>query len=154
MTNVRVDWEQKLIEIGDPAADVEQTPDIHSLPKPKLGTPVGHCIYCVIKKEYPICEECIEDEVYSNITGECSACHKPEPEGVKPFQKCGKCKFIKYCSKECQRKDWKYHRVVCKTFGKHYESIQTWHTSEKAKMRESKERAKREGVRPDSIFNI
>lgn len=29
------------------------------------------------------------------------------------LQRCTMCKSIKYCSKECQKKDWKAHKVVC-----------------------------------------
>jgi hypothetical protein len=27
--------------------------------------------------------------------------------------RCGGCKGLRYCSKECQRADWKHHRVAC-----------------------------------------
>ena len=27
--------------------------------------------------------------------------------------RCGRCKKGKYCSKECQREDWKYHKANC-----------------------------------------
>lgn len=27
--------------------------------------------------------------------------------------KCGNCKHIKYCSVECQKKDWKIHKLMC-----------------------------------------
>lgn len=29
------------------------------------------------------------------------------------LQKCGKCKSAKYCSRECQRKDWPNHKKIC-----------------------------------------
>jgi hypothetical protein len=32
---------------------------------------------------------------------------------VKEFRKCSKCKTIGYCSSECQRKDWKFHKGCC-----------------------------------------
>ena len=31
------------------------------------------------------------------------------------MRRCGGCKSVRYCSKECQRADWKYHRAVCVT---------------------------------------
>jgi len=37
----------------------------------------------------------------------CHSCSKVEPEGDKSFRYCGQCKIVSYCSKECQRKDWK-----------------------------------------------
>ena len=27
--------------------------------------------------------------------------------------KCGKCKLITYCNKDCQKKDWVYHKDLC-----------------------------------------
>lgn len=30
-----------------------------------------------------------------------------------PLSKCGKCNVIKYCSVECQKGDWDYHKKVC-----------------------------------------
>jgi splicing suppressor protein 51 len=29
------------------------------------------------------------------------------------LQQCSKCKSVKYCSKECQKKDWKAHKKLC-----------------------------------------
>lgn len=33
--------------------------------------------------------------------------------GKKSTSTCGKCKLTRYCSKECQRKDWKKHKNLC-----------------------------------------
>lgn len=27
--------------------------------------------------------------------------------------RCGNCKIVKYCSKQCQKKDWKRHKTIC-----------------------------------------
>lgn len=43
------------------------------------------------------------------VTLGCSKCGKKEG----PLSKCGKCKVIKYCSAECQKGDWDYHKKVC-----------------------------------------
>jgi hypothetical protein len=40
---------------------------------------------------------------------DCWFCGGPGP------LKCGVCKIRRYCSKECQRWDWKSHRVECPT---------------------------------------
>jgi hypothetical protein len=29
---------------------------------------------------------------------------------------CGRCKIVRYCSKECQRKHWKEHKLTCKPY--------------------------------------
>ena len=30
------------------------------------------------------------------------------------FKKCGRCQYVRYCSRECQIKDWSSHKHVCK----------------------------------------
>lgn len=41
--------------------------------------------------------------------GACRVCQKSTDQ----MKKCGACKVTKYCSAECQKKDWKEHRLVC-----------------------------------------
>ena len=43
----------------------------------------------------------------------CPDCKIFETPTVK-FMTCGRCAVVKYCSKECQRKDWATHKKVCK----------------------------------------
>lgn len=31
-------------------------------------------------------------------------------------KKCARCKFARYCSEECQKKDWTKHKIVCTNF--------------------------------------
>ena len=40
-------------------------------------------------------------------------CNKCDLEG-KTIQKCSGCKQVLYCSRECQRRDWKAHKGACK----------------------------------------
>ena len=42
----------------------------------------------------------------------CAACEKSG--GDIKFKMCSACKKVWYCSKECQRSDWKTHKVKCK----------------------------------------
>ena len=41
----------------------------------------------------------------------CNSCEafKPFPD----FKKCGQCQCKRYCSRECQKADWKKHKQVC-----------------------------------------
>lgn len=38
----------------------------------------------------------------------CGFCLKPNPD-----QQCSKCKKVEYCSRSCQSKHWKIHRLKC-----------------------------------------
>lgn len=49
--------------------------------------------------------------------GTCMFCHKEDElaKEEKRLMRCGQCKRedITYCSKECQKKDWKGHKKIC-----------------------------------------
>jgi len=42
----------------------------------------------------------------------CDGCKKPDRRNI--FKKCSRCKSVWYCSVECQRKAWKFHKTGCK----------------------------------------
>ena len=57
--------------------------------------------------------ELIKEKARKN-TRLCGHCSKAEPAGVK-FNSCGKCRVVRYCSRDCQVKDWKAgHKRKCK----------------------------------------
>ncbi|KPM41699.1 hypothetical protein AK830_g4846 [Neonectria ditissima] len=41
----------------------------------------------------------------------CNNCHKAPPEVS--LKRCAKCSVTQYCSRDCQKSDWKGHRKVC-----------------------------------------
>jgi hypothetical protein len=43
----------------------------------------------------------------------CSTCHEPQSALVNPLMRCGQCRIAHYCSKECQKSDWKSHKRIC-----------------------------------------
>ncbi|KAF9178119.1 hypothetical protein BGZ51_008097 [Haplosporangium sp. Z 767] len=43
----------------------------------------------------------------------CSHCGKTRSESESPFKRCAKCRSIVYCTRECQKNDWKVHKKVC-----------------------------------------
>ncbi|KAF7194577.1 hypothetical protein HII31_04083 [Pseudocercospora fuligena] len=47
---------------------------------------------------------------------ECAVCGAGKCGDGKPLMACSKCKRIFYCSKQCQKKDWKSHKVFCSLF--------------------------------------
>jgi hypothetical protein len=46
-------------------------------------------------------------------TASCQVCEKGKAEGVK-LSFCNSCRSVSYCSRECQKADWKTHKVICK----------------------------------------
>ena len=47
---------------------------------------------------------------------ECDKSAKDLEDGK--LQKCSRCRVARYCSKECQKRDWKYgqHKEICNAF--------------------------------------
>ncbi|KAF5642645.1 uncharacterized protein FTJAE_3533 [Fusarium tjaetaba] len=43
----------------------------------------------------------------------CRSCGKPEDQAGVTLKKCSRCQRVKYCSGECQKRDWKKHRAEC-----------------------------------------
>ncbi|KAF8861842.1 hypothetical protein BDZ45DRAFT_671659 [Acephala macrosclerotiorum] len=43
----------------------------------------------------------------------CSKCHKPQSDLPQPLKRCAKCQTTLYCSRECQKDDWKVHKRIC-----------------------------------------
>jgi hypothetical protein len=46
-------------------------------------------------------------------TASCQVCEKGKAEGVK-LSFCIACRSVSYCSRACQKADWKAHKVICK----------------------------------------
>ncbi|KAI9052185.1 hypothetical protein LZ554_003545 [Drepanopeziza brunnea f. sp. 'monogermtubi'] len=44
----------------------------------------------------------------------CTVCHNPDSS-----KRCSACKVARYCSHECQKKDWALHKLVCKFLQNH-----------------------------------
>jgi hypothetical protein len=52
----------------------------------------------------------------ANLTKYCTACFKASEQ---PLSRCSSCKFLHYCSRQCQISDWKqYHSVECPSYTK------------------------------------
>lgn len=64
---------------------------------------------------YPICEECY----YQVHCEECTTCGRGKhlKKGtnlhVAKMKKCKACHTTRYCSRECQRIDWPFHKLFC-----------------------------------------
>ncbi|RYC56375.1 hypothetical protein CHU98_g9836 [Xylaria longipes] len=47
------------------------------------------------------------------VDGRCLSCGKKKQTDGSGLLSCARCRKAKYCSRECQRKDWKAHKSVC-----------------------------------------
>jgi len=70
----------------------------------------GQCIFREDAYAYVVMK------AYADIV--CHYCLKPPMEraeggGVCPLQKCGACKYARYCNRECQKKAWPDHKMEC-----------------------------------------
>ncbi|KAI1746842.1 hypothetical protein F4782DRAFT_552975 [Xylaria castorea] len=45
---------------------------------------------------------------------ECASCGKKKSEDGSDLRYCARCMKVKYCSRNCQRADWRQHKTVCK----------------------------------------
>ena len=50
----------------------------------------------------------------------CSNCRHPPKKGEE--QRCSCCHITRYCSIQCQRKDWDFHRFACSVVAKKVDS--------------------------------
>ena len=48
----------------------------------------------------------------------CQKCGKPAASSM-----CGGCKFVSYCSKECQKRDWNAHSVACESIQEEFKIL-------------------------------
>eukprot|EP01102_Stenamoeba_stenopodia_P022619 TRINITY_DN9509_c0_g1_i1.p1 TRINITY_DN9509_c0_g1~~TRINITY_DN9509_c0_g1_i1.p1 ORF type:complete len:421 (-),score=79.43 TRINITY_DN9509_c0_g1_i1:42-1304(-) len=76
-------------------------------------------IYSAIKNEnYVAVLRRAEQESFP-ILSRCAYCQKTNEPGAPSFKKCGNCRAVQYCGRECQLADWKKdHKEMCPMLGK------------------------------------
>jgi hypothetical protein len=54
-----------------------------------------------------------ESSSYFQGMAQCANCQESE-KFEKQFKKCSRCGLVYYCSKSCQKEDWRKHKQICK----------------------------------------
>ena len=62
-----------------------------------------------------------EDDV-SSVHSVCSNCKHPTKKG-EDLKRCSRCHITRYCSVQCQRKDWDFHRFACAVWAKKLDTV-------------------------------
>ena len=53
----------------------------------------------------------------SSVYSVCSNCKHPAKKG-EDLKRCSRCHITRYCSVQCQKKDWDFHRFACAVVAK------------------------------------
>jgi hypothetical protein len=89
-------------------------------------------------------------------TAKCQVCEAGKAEGVK-LSFCNSCRSVSYCSRECQKADWKTHKNICKKLnvGDAKQIVCSNHQSNAEKVKELAERDLSEcGPRERRFFDL
>ena len=79
----------------------------------------------LLKEQAILCEflDTIDsDDDVSSVYSVCSNCKHPAKKG-KDLKLCSRCHITRYCSVQCQRKDWDFHRFACAVVAKKSDTV-------------------------------
>ena len=62
-----------------------------------------------------------DDSEDNQVDCVCSNCKHPPKEGEE-LKGCSRCHLIRYCSVQCHRKDWDFHKFACSVVAKKVDS--------------------------------
>ena len=62
------------------------------------------------------------DDDLSSVHSVGSNCKRP-PENGEELKRCSRCHITRYCSIQCQRKDWDFHRFACSVVAKRSDTV-------------------------------
>ncbi|KAK1442124.1 hypothetical protein BgAZ_401540 [Babesia gibsoni] len=55
-----------------------------------------------------------KSSVKEAVQNTCENCRKEDSKAA-PLKICSRCKKVKYCSQQCQKEDWRFHKRICNT---------------------------------------
>ena len=68
-----------------------------------------HKAACLTRKE----QEISRSVARATTVKDCYFCKRTKKAGEKAFSSCARCRAVRYCSSECQKKDWGTHKDAC-----------------------------------------
>ena len=105
-----------LCSCGDgklPADFVTNVPDWDKVAKYAVRAAVSPCFSAAMfEGGYDF--EKLDDKGRDSKTNGCRVCRRDKKGDGSGLLNCARCYHVKYCSRECQRADWKMHKNVCK----------------------------------------
>ncbi|GAB7347266.1 hypothetical protein MBLNU459_g3357t1 [Dothideomycetes sp. NU459] len=67
----------------------------------------------IMTENKPTDAEAAVNTAAEEATKKCASCGKLEEDPEKPLKACQKCHSILYCSRDCQKTDFKHHKKTC-----------------------------------------
>ena len=64
----------------------------------------------------------VNDDDVSSVYSACSICKHPTKKG-EGHKRCSRCHITRYCSFQCQRKDWDFHRFACEVVAQKSDTV-------------------------------
>ena len=58
----------------------------------------------------------------ASVYSVCSICKHPLKKG-EDLKRCSRCHITRYCSEQCQKKDWDFHRYACSVVAKTSDTV-------------------------------
>ena len=58
----------------------------------------------------------------ASVYSVCSNCKHPLKKG-EDLKRCSRCHIIRYCSDQCQKKDWDFHRFACSVVARKSDTV-------------------------------
>lgn len=90
------------------------------------GTAANYATRIAISPTFavPFVDDCVDFDSWERSRGgvsvasqppqeRCRSCGKTSAKAGDALKKCMRCLTVKYCSAECQKKDWRKHRGEC-----------------------------------------
>ena len=104
-----------LVSSENPAPSLASDPDLLSVSEQAILCEILDTIDSDDSDNDVVLSSASVYSVYSN-------CKQPPKKG-EDLKRCLRCQFTRYCSEQCQRKDWDFHRFACSVVAKKSDTV-------------------------------